>query len=136
MSAEHWIQVVIYEQKGSPDDAELKDTVQNLIHVLEKQKGYQAGFWGQDPDDRAYASVTQWASQEAIEAGHAALAGMLNAAEARGIRVVDAQNIQLFTPAPFIATWFSEDEQAGDGHGRHKDKGDKERKHGVFRRHH
>jgi heme-degrading monooxygenase HmoA len=124
MSAEHWIQVVIYDQPGAPDDSELKDTVSNLAHVLEKQDGYQDGFWGRDPDDGAYASVTQWAGPEAIEAGHAALAGMLSAAATRGIRIVDRQSIQLFTPPPSIAVWFDDD---------HRGVGP-ERK-GLFRRH-
>ena len=51
MSAEHWIQVVIYDQAGATDDLELKDTVQNFLHVLEKQIGFQSGFWGVDPDE-------------------------------------------------------------------------------------
>lgn len=131
MSVEHWVQVVIYDQPGAPDDSELKDTVQNLTHVLEKQQGYEVGFWGQDPDDHAYASVTQWASLEAIEAGHDALAGMLAAAEIRGIRIVDRQSIQLFTPAPAIGRWFIED--AADQGRSHKMRGEKEKK-GLFRR--
>jgi hypothetical protein len=121
MSAETWMRVVLFEQEGAANDGSLKKELEGFIRVLQKQKGYQIGFAGEDPDDSALATVTQWSSLAAIEAADEVLRPMIEDAATRGIRVVDRQNIQLFTPAPSMHMWSSSsDEEAVEEKPKHK----------------
>lgn len=121
MSAETWMRVVVYEQKGAADDGSLKKELEGFIRLLQHQHGYQIGFAGEDPDDGALATVTQWHSLHEIHEAEVALADLLADAESRGVHIVDAQNIQLFTPAPSMHMWSSDDEVAEDkAHKKHR----------------
>lgn len=120
MSAETWLRVVVYEQEGAANDGVLKRELEGFIRVLQKQKGYQIGFAGDDPDDHALATVTQWSSLAAIQAADAVLAPLVEEAATRGIREIDRQNIQLFTPAPSMKMWSNADEAAEEEKPKHK----------------
>lgn len=120
MSAETWMRVVVYEQKGAANDGSLKKELEGFIHLLQHQHGYQIGFAGEDPDDGALATVTQWHSLAAIEDAEKALQTLLEDAQARGVHVLDAQNIQLFTPAPSMKMWNNSEETVEEDKHKHK----------------
>jgi hypothetical protein len=120
MSAETWMRVVVYEQKGAASDGSLKKELEGFIRLLQHQKGYQIGFAGEDPDDGALATVTQWSSLAAIEAADAALASLVEEAETRGVHMIDRQNIQLFTPAPSMKMWSNNEATAEEEKPKHK----------------
>jgi hypothetical protein len=120
MSAETWMRVVIYEQKGAANDGSLKKELEGFIRALQMQKGYQIGFAGEDPDDGALATVTQWSSLAAIQAADVAVQSLVDAAATRGVHVIDRQNIQLFTPAPSMKMWTNTEETVAEEKPKHK----------------
>lgn len=122
MSAETWMRVVVYELQGAADDSALEKELAGFIRLLQKQHGYQIGFAGADPDDGALATVTQWNSLQSIQDAEEALRDLVRSAESRGVHQIDAQNIQLFTPAPAMRMWGSDEESAAEekAHRKHR----------------
>lgn len=102
-AAETWIRIVIYKA-DRPDDEKvveyMKKSVQEVVRMLEKQPGYQLGYWGNNKSDGTMAAVTYWSSKSAIERAAESLAGLHAEREGYGIKVDEVHNVRLFSPIP------------------------------------
>jgi hypothetical protein len=97
--AETWLRVVIYRMSDRDDQqaAEyVKSSTQNAVRVMEKQPGYQLGYWGHNPADGTMGAITYWDSLEAIEAAEPVLSALQDERKQQGLELVSVRNIHLF----------------------------------------
>jgi heme-degrading monooxygenase HmoA len=93
-----WLRVVTYQHAPGDEDAEryMKHNIEDCLHVLEKQPGFQLGYWGRDLDEHTMAAVTYWSSREAIDDAMPTLYQLQAEAAAHGVHRVDVRNVRLF----------------------------------------
>ncbi len=101
--SETWIRIVIYKTEEKDDPAVLdymRKSVQEVVRKLEKEPGFQLGYWGNNVPEGRMAAVTYWSSKDAIERATAALAELHKERAARGITIDRAHNVRLFAGTP------------------------------------
>lgn len=101
--SETWIRIVIYKTDGETDPSAteyMRKSVQEVVRKLEKEPGFQLGYWGNNVPEGRMAAVTYWSSKDAIERATAALSELHKERAARGIVIDRAHNVQLFAGTP------------------------------------
>lgn len=93
-----WLRVVTYRLDAADQRAQnyMKHTIQRCLHVLEKQPGFQLGYWGRDEAEGTMAAVTYWNSKQAIEDAEPTLKKLQAEAASHGVIPVDVRNVRLF----------------------------------------
>lgn len=97
--AETWLRVVIYRMSDGDDQQRadyVKSITQNALRVLEKQPGFQLGYWGQNAAAGTMGAITYWDSLAAIEAAEPVLAGLQDERKQAGLALLSVRNIHLF----------------------------------------
>ena len=101
--SETWIRIVIYRCEGPADAGSvdyMRKSVQDVVRILEREPGFQLGYWGNNAEQGRMAAVTYWSSKEAIERASAALTELHQERAARGIVIDRAHNVRLFAGTP------------------------------------
>lgn len=117
---EAWLRVVLYDMRETAFDhfdsllTYMHSNVEYFSTVLEKHRGFTAGYWGVDLDEGKIAAVTHWESLQAIQDAAGDLERLQADAEVHGIHRMHVQNIQLF-PLPGLSTGTGPDGTAADG---------------------
>jgi hypothetical protein len=99
---ETWIRIVIYRIEGRANVAAIeymKSSVQEVVRRLEKQAGFQLGYWGSSPETGTMAAVTYWSSRDAITRAESSLRQLHAERAAQGLVVHKAHNVRLFAGA-------------------------------------
>jgi heme-degrading monooxygenase HmoA len=103
MSAENWLRLVTY-RVALPEDERathyMMVSIQDCLKVLEKQPGFQRGYWGRDSSGGGMAAVTYWSTLDAIAAAGPTLRELQMEAASNGVCAVDERNIHLFAGTP------------------------------------
>lgn len=97
-----WLRVVTYKVDSGEGRAEnyMRHNVEECLHVLEKQPGFQLGYWGRDLDEETVTAVTYWKSRQAIDTAAPTLHQLQAEAAAHGVHRVDVRNVRLFPLPP------------------------------------
>lgn len=103
--SETWIRIVIYRTDEHTEQAVeyLRRGVQDVVRMLEKQPGFQLGYWGNNPKEGRMAAITYWSSKEAIQRATAALSELHKERADHGLLVDRAHNVRLFAGNPVEA---------------------------------
>jgi heme-degrading monooxygenase HmoA len=103
MSVESWLRVVTY-RVALPEEERatnyMRARIQDCLDVLEKEPGFQRGYWGRDSSGGGMAAVTYWSTRDAIVAAGPTLRKLQMEAASNGVRPVDERNIHLFATTP------------------------------------
>ncbi|MGQ0845645.1 MAG: hypothetical protein ACT4QF_16095 [Sporichthyaceae bacterium] len=101
--SETWIRIVIYKTEGPADSAAvdyMRKSVQDVVRKLEREPGFQLGYWGNNAEEGRMAAVTYWSSKDAIERATASLIELHRERASKGIVVDRAHNVRLFAGTP------------------------------------
>lgn len=100
--SETWIRIVIYKTETADESAVdyMRKSVQEVVRKLEKEPGFQLGYWGNNATDSTMAAVTYWSSKDAIERATASLSELHKERASRGIVIERAHNVRLFAGTP------------------------------------
>jgi hypothetical protein len=101
--SETWIRIVIYKTENDTDPETvdyMRKSVQEVVRRLEKEPGFQLGYWGNNAAEGRMAAVTYWSSKDSIERATASLAELHKERAARGIVIDRAHNVRLFAGTP------------------------------------
>lgn len=101
--SETWIRIVIYKTEDPADAGSveyMRASVQDVVRLLEREPGFQLGYWGNNAEEGRMAAVTYWSSKDAIERASAALNELHRERAARGIVIDRAHNVRLFAGTP------------------------------------
>lgn len=102
LSAESWLRVVTYRVSLEDERAMnyMTASIQDCLNVLEKQSGFQRGYWGRESSGGGMAAVSYWSTLDAIAAAGPTLRELQMEAASNGVRPVDERNIHLFASTP------------------------------------
>ncbi len=96
-TAESWLRIVTYRVAEDQRAANyMMFSIQDCLRALEKQPGFQRGYWGRGSSGGAMAAVTYWSTRDAIVAAGPTLRELQLEAASNGIRPTDERNIHLF----------------------------------------
>jgi heme-degrading monooxygenase HmoA len=93
-----WMRVVTYRSiaRSDPGAADyLESTTADTLRLLERQPGFQGGYWSRDYSTEELVAVTYWDSVDAITDAEPVFDALHAEREQHGIRVVSARNMQV-----------------------------------------
>lgn|GEM_PF-2210497 len=99
-TTETWLRVVTYraEEPTEAMSEYMRASARGVARMMEGMKGFQAGYWGEDPTNGTVSAVTYWDSLEAIEAAAPSLSRLQGERARHGVNVQTTTNIRLHEP--------------------------------------
>ncbi len=99
---ETWLRVVTYKVDAGDERAQtyLDSNLHDVLHILERQPGFQLGYWGRDVDAGTMAAVTYWSSRDAIDDAGYTLHQLQAEAASHGVHRMGVRIVRLLAVPP------------------------------------